>query len=80
MKGNKLREFKYIFYPRTVAVIGASDSDGFSQALIGTKLRDSLFLVNPKYKGLHGRKCYASILDIECEIKYVVIQNRRHFK
>ena len=73
MKGNKLREFKYIFYPRTVAVIGASDSDGFSQALIGTKLRDSLFLVNPKYKGLHGRKCYASILDIECEIEYVVI-------
>ncbi len=73
MKGNKLREFNYIFYPRTVAVIGASDSDGFSQALIGTKLRDSLYLVNPKYKELHGKKCYASILDIECEIEYVVI-------
>lgn len=73
MKGNKLREFKYIFYPRTVAVIGASDSDGFSQALMGTKLRDSLFLVNPKYKELQGKKCYASILDIECEIEYAVI-------
>jgi acyl-CoA synthetase (NDP forming) len=73
LKGNKLREFKYIFYPRTVAVIGASDSDGFSQALMGTKLRDSLFLVNPKYKELQGKKCYASILDIECEIEYAVI-------
>jgi acyl-CoA synthetase (NDP forming) len=73
LKGNKLREFKYIFYPRTVAVIGASDSDGFSQAFIGTKLRDSLFLVNPKYKELYGKKCYASILDIEGEIDYVVI-------
>jgi len=56
-----------------VAVIGASDSDGFSQALMGTKLRDSLFLVNPKYKELQGKKCYASILDIECEIEYAVI-------
>ena len=73
MKGNKLREFNYIFYPMTVAVIGASDSDGFSQALIGTKLRDSLFLVNPKYRELYGKKCYASILDIECDIEYVVI-------
>ncbi len=73
MKGHKLREFNDIFYPRTVAVIGASDSDGFSQALMGTKLRDSLFLVNPKYKELQGKKCYASILDIECEIEYVVI-------
>ena len=73
MNGHKLREFKYIFNPRTVAVIGASDSDGFSQALIGTKLRDSLFLVNPKYKELQGKKCYASILDIEGEIDYVVI-------
>jgi len=73
LKENKLRKFEYIFYPRTVAVIGASESDGFSQALMGTKLRDGLFLVNPKYKELHGKKCYASILDIEGEINYVVI-------
>jgi len=73
LKENKLPEFNHIFHPRTVAVIGASDSDGFSQALIGTKLRDSLFLVNPKYKELQGKKCYASILDIASEIDYVVI-------
>ena len=73
MKEERLQEFEYIFNPRTVAVIGASDSDGFSQALMGTKLRDSLFLVNPKYKELHGKRCYASILDIEGDIDYVVI-------
>ncbi|TEU17586.1 MAG: hypothetical protein E3I25_02850 [Dehalococcoidia bacterium] len=73
MKEDKLRKFEYIFNPRTVAVIGASDSDGFSQALMGTKLRDSMFLVNPKYKELHGKRCYASILDIEGGIDYVVI-------
>jgi acyl-CoA synthetase (NDP forming) len=73
LKEETLRKFEYIFNPRTVAVIGASDSDGFSQALMGTKLRDSLFLVNPKYKELHGKRCYASILDIEGEVDYVVI-------
>ncbi len=73
MKENELRKFEYIFNPRTVAVIGASNSDGFSQALTGTKLRDSLFLVNPKYEELLGKKCYAGVLDVECEIDYVVI-------
>jgi len=73
LKGNRLREFEYIFFPKTIAVIGASNGDGFSQALMGTKLRDGLFLVNPKYKELQGKKCYASILDIEAKIDYVVI-------
>jgi acyl-CoA synthetase (NDP forming) len=73
LKADKLGKFEYIFHPRTVAVIGASDSDGFSQALMGTKLKDGLFLVNPKYKELHGKRCYASILDIEGVVDYVVI-------
>ena len=72
LKAERLAKFDYIFNPRTVAVIGASDSDGFSQALMNTKLRDSLFLVNPKYKELHGKRCYASILDLEDGIDYVV--------
>jgi acyl-CoA synthetase (NDP forming) len=73
LNAERLAKFDYIFYPRTVAVIGASDSDGFSQALMGTKIRDNLFLVNPKYKELHGKRCYASILDVEDGIDYVVI-------
>ena len=73
MKEDKLAKFEHIFYPRTVAVIGASESDGFSQALMGSKLKHSLFLVNPKYKELYGRRCYAGILDVERDIDYVVI-------
>jgi acetyltransferase len=73
LNAEKLAKFDHIFNPRTVAVIGASDSDGFSQALMGTKIRDNLFLVNPRYKELHGKRCYGSILDIEGEIDYVVI-------
>ena len=73
MKVDRRSRFDTIFHPRTVAVIGASDHDGFSQALMSTKLTDRVFLVNPKYSELHGRTCYASILDIEDEVDYVVI-------
>ena len=73
MNAERLAEFDRIFNPRTVAVIGASHSDGFSGALLNTKLRDRLFLVNPKYEELHGRRCYASILEIEDRVDYVVI-------
>jgi acyl-CoA synthetase (NDP forming) len=73
LKDDRLRKFEHVFNPRAVAVIGASGSDGFSQALMETKARDRLFLVNPKYKQLHGRTCYPSILDIEGDVDYVII-------
>jgi acyl-CoA synthetase (NDP forming) len=74
MKAEKLRKFEYIFKPKTVAVIGASNDDGFSRALMSTKLKDSLFLVNPKYKELYGKRCYASILNVEDGIDYALIE------
>ena len=73
MNAERIAEFDRIFSPRTVAVIGASHSDGFSQALMGTRLRDGLFLVNPKYQELHGSRCYASILDVEDRVDYIII-------
>ena len=73
MKSGEPERFECIFNPRTVAVIGASDSDGFSQAMMNTKMRDKLFLVNPRYEELQGKRCYASILDINGEIDYVVL-------
>jgi len=73
MKVEKLRKFEHVFNPRAVAVIGASNDDGFSRALMSTKIKDSLFLVNPKYKELFNKRCYDSILNIEDRIDYVVI-------
>lgn len=73
MREEELRRFQYIFEPRKVAVIGASESDGFSQALMSTKLRDSLYLVNPRYKELRGKRCYSTILDVEGEVDYAII-------
>jgi acyl-CoA synthetase (NDP forming) len=73
LKEERLEKFAHIFNPRTVAVIGASNHDNFSRALMSTKFKGRLFLVNPNYKELHGKQCYASILDIEDGIDYVII-------
>ena len=69
-----LKEFDYIFNPRSIAVIGASQTDGFTRSLTKTeKIKDNLFLVNPNHKELFGKRCYPSILDIEEQVDYVVI-------
>lgn len=73
MKAEKVTELESIFYPRTTVVIGASESDGFTTALMSTKMRDRLFLVNPKYQEVMGKKCYSSILDINSNIDYAIV-------
>jgi acyl-CoA synthetase (NDP forming) len=66
-------EFDYIFNPRRVALIGASTENGFAHSLTNAKLWDKLYLVNPRYSELVGKKCYASILDVPDDIDYVVL-------
>ncbi len=73
MKAEQLKEFECIFNPRSVVVIGASQGDDFTHLLMGTKMKENLFLVNPKHKEVFGKKCYASILDIEGGIDYAII-------
>ncbi len=73
MRTEQLEELECVFNPRSVAVIGASQGDDRTQALMGTKMRENLFLVNPKHKEVLGKRCYASILDIEDRIDYAII-------
>ena len=73
MKKQDAIEFEYIFTPRAAAIIGASPENGFSQALMNTKMQYKLYMVNPKYSELSGKKCYPSILDIKETIDYVII-------
>jgi acyl-CoA synthetase (NDP forming) len=65
--------FDYIFNPRSVAIIGASPRDLATLAHIKTKIRDRLFLVNPNYKEILGKKCYRSILEVKSKIDYAII-------
>jgi acetyltransferase len=61
-----------IFFPKNVAVIGSSPTEFYTLALLLTRMRDHLYLVNPNYKEVHGKKCYASILDVEEPVDYVI--------
>jgi acyl-CoA synthetase (NDP forming) len=65
--------FEYIFNPKSLAIVGASPHDLATLAHMNTKIRDRLFLVNPKYSEIRGRACYPTILDVEPEIDYAIL-------
>ncbi|RLI02757.1 hypothetical protein DRO30_02100 [Candidatus Bathyarchaeota archaeon] len=62
-----------IFYPRSVALIGASrEVDFYINTISASKLREKFFLVNPRYSEVLGFKCYPSILDIPEPVDYAI--------
>ena len=57
--------YKALFSPRTIAVIGANESEGFGGAACKNLLEyiddpERIYFVNPKRDVLHGKKCYHS--------------------
>jgi acyl-CoA synthetase (NDP forming) len=73
MKTEATNGLDFVFYPRSIAVVGASPTEFYTIALMMGKLRDHLYLVNPNYEEIHGRKSYASILDIDGPVDYVIL-------
>lgn len=71
--GKDSRLFEYIFNPRSVAIIGTSPQDLATLAQVSTKIRDRLFLVNPNYAEVRGKKCYPNILQVEPEVDYAIL-------
>lgn len=66
------------FKPQSIAVIGASaDRHKIGAAmfsnLINAGFQGRVFPVNPKYKTLHGAKCYNSVSEIDEEVEMVLI-------
>ena len=69
-----INELEEVFYPKSIAIIGASvESSPFFLPVSKGKLKENMFLVNPRYKELLGMKCYPSILDIPDSIDYAII-------
>jgi acetyltransferase len=67
-----------IFYPKTMAIIGASRQQGsVGQALlaniIDSRFQGIVYPVNPRAKGILGIKCYASVMDIPDELDLAVV-------
>lgn len=67
-----------IFYPRSIAIIGASREPGsVGQSLlanvIDSRFKGIVYPVNPKSKGILGIKCYPHVRDIPDEVDLAVI-------
>ncbi len=67
-----------IFYPRSIAVIGASRQSGsvghsLLANLIDSRFQGIVYPVNPKAQGILGIKCYRSIMEISDPIDLAVI-------
>ncbi|MFW6160894.1 MAG: acetate--CoA ligase family protein, partial [Acidobacteriota bacterium] len=67
-----------LFYPSTIAVIGASRRPGsvghsLLSNLIDSRFQGIIYPVNPKAKGILGLKCYPSVEDIPDSIDLAVI-------
>jgi len=67
-----------IFYPQSIAIIGASRQKGSVGQAVLSNIIDSRFQgvaypVNPKAKGVLGIKCYASVRDIPDDVDLAVI-------
>lgn len=66
-------QLDHVFFPRNVAVIGASPTEFYVKAMMLSNMRDRLYMVNPNYNEVEGRKCYASVLDIEGPVDYAIL-------
>lgn len=68
-KLTELKRIEKLFSPKSIAIVGASESRHYSQSII-SNLRlqgfsDShIYPINPKYEVVSGIKCYASIDDL----------------
>lgn len=70
--------YKELFSPKTIAVIGANESEGFGGAVcknLTSEIDDEnrVFYVNPKRDTLFGKICYHSIREIPTNIDLLVV-------
>jgi acetate---CoA ligase (ADP-forming) len=73
-----MNDFKHLFEPRSIAVVGVSDDAArpASQAvhtLLKHGFAGQIFPINPKYDEFQGLKCYRSISDVDVPIDLAVI-------
>ncbi|MFX0134415.1 MAG: CoA-binding protein, partial [Candidatus Hodarchaeota archaeon] len=70
-------DFRNLFYPKNIAIIGISHHPLKGEMLLNTllvsKYPGTIYLINPKYSELFGRKVYPSILDVPEDIDLAII-------
>ncbi len=78
---NKLRS---IFYPKSIAIIGATSAPGKAGGRRTASLLDGgfegrIYLVNPKRDYIYGRKVYKRLSEIEDKVDLVLIVVNKNF-
>ena len=73
-----LHNLKYVFRPKTVAIVGASATPNkignvLMRNFAVAKFPGRLCPVNPKYPQLMGRRCFAKVSDIPGKVDCVII-------
>lgn len=85
---NSVHPLEEIFYPRGIAVIGASArirpggqgaiGQGFLMAIREMGFQGGLYPVNPNYPEVMGLKCYPTLLDVPGPVDHVIFSVRAH--
>lgn len=63
--------------PKSIAVIGANDKNGFGKStcanLLSSPLKDHIYFVNPRREEVLGKKCYPTIADLPEQVDMSII-------
>jgi acetyltransferase len=80
MSGHRVTcaQLQNIFYPESVAIVGASTRPGtvgndIFRNMLYAEFNGSVYPVNPKAKGICGVHCYASLKDIPSKVDLAVL-------
>ncbi len=82
LRKDRVEAFKPLFYPRSVAVVGAtSNSKKMGCHVLKSLMRNfpgKIYPINPNYATLFGLKAYPSLKDVPGEIDLAVLVVQRH--
>ncbi|MBU0591116.1 CoA-binding protein [Candidatus Micrarchaeota archaeon] len=72
------KNLKYIFEPKSVAIVGASSTANsvgniLMKNLVDGKFPGAIYPINPKYKEILGVKCHNKLTDIKGRLDCVII-------
>ena len=78
-----IAKLKYVFSPKSIAIIGASDNPAKLGNVILKNLVDSAYMgkiypINPKYDELLGLKCYPEIQNVKQKVDLAIFAIPAH--
>jgi len=75
-----IEKFSEFFYPKSVAIVGVSPSNGWFwlKNMMSLDYSGKIFPVNPKYKSALGLQFYDRIANVPYDIDYVIITVPSH--